>query len=404
MGNIAKWVIAIAMFLMTANISLLAGQQESDEEIQLPKVSAVVVLQGTAFFNGDSTYFAGSEKPADNGFDIRDAMIVVDGQYRDHLEYNLEVGSALCLDGGFMVMEAGVLYKFFPYLKAGFTKGHVLRGFEMHQECIELLSAEKPLFAKKFSPCHPLGAIIEYERDFENGTGCLVQLVMAEGSGGTLEDEYDINIGAQYRTPVEGLSFAGSFTLWRWNSSYSVKDSVHDPNGGRDDFLYSWIPKTMIYDGYRASFGFDYNANNFLIRGEGYIGKGFKDLLDIPYYSAIWKDSSNMAKVTKAPFEDLKMRAFYIQAGYSISLKNDNIKYVRPYVQYQWWNQAADLDGDYTSSYLTVGVDFGIGPGYTRIKFDYQTCLVYAEDGALPGYDEEFQADRLMMRLQFGVD
>ncbi len=404
MRSIAKSIIVITLFLTAGNLSIFAGQQESEDEIQLPDVSAVVVLQSSVFLDGDSTYFVGSERPAHNGFDIRDALIVIEGGYKDYLEYNLEVGSALCLDGGFMVMEAGILYEFLPHFKAGFTKGHVLRGFEMYQECVKLLTAEKPLFARKYSPCHPLGATIEYEKDFENGSGCLVQFVMAEGSGGTFEDEYDINIGIQYRAIPDGLSFAGSFTLWRWNSSYSVKDSIPDPNGGRDDFLYSWNPNTMLYDGYRASLGLDYNANNILFRSEGYIGTGFKDLLDIPYYSSIWRDSSSIAKITKAPFEDLQMKAFYIQGGYNFLMEHEYIRYLRPYVQYQWWNQAANLDGDYSCSYLTIGVDLGVGPGYTRIKFDYQTCLAFAEDGAMPGYDEEFQADRLMMRLQLSLD
>jgi hypothetical protein len=284
------------------------------------------------------------------------------------------------------------------------TKGHVLRGFELEQECVELLTAEKPVFAKKFSPCHPLGLAVEYEKDFGNSSGCLIQLVMAEGSGGTMEDEYDINLGAKYRTPVDGLAFAGSCTLWRWNAPYSIKDSVHTPDGGRDDYDYFWVPHKAIYDGYRATFGFDYDAHNLSLRGEGYIGKGFKDLLDFPYYAAIWRDSSNIAQKTGAPFEDLEMRAFYIQAGYSLNLPGDQLKYLRPYLQYQWWNQAANLSGDYNSTYLTVGLDFGIGPASTRFKVDYQMCLAYADDGALPGYGKDDQADRIIARLQVGLD
>jgi hypothetical protein len=396
----ALFTILIVLNLVS---SVSAGDENTAGDIELPEVRAVVVLQAELYSNGDSAYFAALERPANNTFTIRDAKVVLEGVYRDHLEYNLEIGSASCLEGGFMIMEAGVMLKPLPHLKAGMTKGHVLRGFEMAAECVELLTAEKPLFAKKFSPCHPLGFTVEYERDFGEYSGLLAQLVLAEGAGGTIEDEHDINLGIEYRTPIKGLAVAGSCTFWRWNAPYSVKDSVPTPGGGRDDYDYFWVPNKQIYDGYRATFGLDYNANNLSLRGEGYIGKGFKDLLDIPYYAEIWADSTNNAKITGAPFEDLEMKAFYVQAGYSFPVAGDNIEYVQPYVQYQWWNQAANLDGDYRSSFLTFGVDIGIGPGSTRCKIEYQTCLAYANEGALPGYSEDDQADRIIMRMQVGI-
>jgi hypothetical protein len=383
--------------------SILAGEESQSDSTLLPTVHAHIALQAEVYSNGDSTYMAAIPRLAENGFTVRHALIVVEGKYESSLEYNLEIGTASCMEGGVMIMEAGILYKPHPYWKTGITKGHVLRGFEMHQECVELLTAEKPLFAKKFSPCHPLGGIVEYERDLGEQSGLLMQLIMAEGTGGTFDDEHDINFGVQYQTPIEGLAFAGSLTSWRWNAPYSRKDSIRVPGGSRDEYDVFWVEEKAVYDGYRASIGFDYDARNLMIRGEGYMGKGFKDLLDFPYYADIWADSSNIAKITKAPFEDLEMCAFFIQAGYTLPLVGHQIKYFQPYIQYQWWDQAVNLDGDYKSSFLTVGLNIGLGPGSTRLKVDYQTCLTFAGDGALPGYGEDEQADRLIARLQIGL-
>ena len=129
---------------------------------------------------------------------------------------------------------------------------------------------------------------------------------------------------------------------------------------------------------------------------------GFQDLLDIPYYANLWADSSNVAKVSRAPYEDLTSRAFFVQAGYRIPVQAGQISEVQPYVQYQWWDQAANLDGDYRTAHLTVGLNMRLGPAHTRLKLDYQSCLAFAEEGALPAYGESAQADRFLVRLQIG--
>jgi len=368
----------------------------------MPSVHIDLALQAEVYSNGDSTFFVGSAKHAYSGFTIRDAKVVLEGSYKQYLEYNLEVGTASCLDGGFMVMEAGILYKPHEDWKMGITKGHVLRGFEMYHECVQLLTAEKPLFAKKFSPCHPLGATVEYERDIDEHSGVLAQFVIAEGSGGTLDDEHDINLGAHYLTPIPGLTIAASYTLWKWNAEYSRKDSIPTPGGARDDYTTIWIEERAVYDGYRAIFGIDYAGYNIKFRSEYFIGSAFKDLLDIPYYADIWADSSNTAKIIGAPFEDLEMKAFFIEAGYTIPINNDHFHYLQPYLQYQWWDQAANLDGEYQSAFIATGFNVGIGPGIARFRIDYQTCIDFADDGGIPGYSEEQYADRLLARLQLG--
>ena len=379
------------------------GHGTSSDDEYLPSVHLELVLQAESFFNGDSTYFAGMERFAENGYTIREAKVIVEGSYQQLMEYNLEIGSAACTDGGFMVMEAGILLSPHPYWKAGITKGHVLRGFEMYHECVHLLTAEKPVFAKKYSPCHPLGVTIEFEDDFGKYSGLLAQLVIAEGSGGTLQDECDINMGVHYRTPLQGLTLAGSYTFLKWNAPYSRKDSVPDLNGVRDSYEYFWVEEKEVYNGYRAIAGIDFNTHHIQARSEVYLGKGFKDLLDIPYYADQWADSSNIAKTTKAPFEDLKMAAFLIQAGYTIPTQLGQISSLQPYIQYQWWDQATHLEGDYQSAFLTFGMNFVIGPGNAKLRIDYQHCLDFANDGGLPQYGKDQQSNRLLARLQLSI-
>ncbi len=388
------------MFIVTFTGSLRAHGLRSDSE-WLPSVHLEMALQAESFSNGDSTFFAGVAKSAESGFTIREAKMIVEGKYKAHLEYNFEFGNASCMDGGFLLMGAGILYKPNSNWKVGITKGHVLRGFEMYADCVHLLTAEKPVFAKKFSPCHPLGATVEFERELGKNSGILAQLVAAEGSGGTLDDEHDINFGVHYRTPVNGLTLAASYNSWKWNAQYSRKDSIPDPKGSRDDYVTFYVRDKAIYDGYRAILGVDYDANNIEFRSEVYIGRAFRDLLDIPYYRELWADSSNTAKIAGAPYEDLEMRALLIEAGYRIPIDHEQIRHLLPYVQYQFWDQAANLDnGDYKSAFVAVGFDLGIGPGSARFKVDYQTCINFADDGGIPGYSEEEYADRLLARLQ----
>ncbi len=381
-----------------------ANDNDEAVTIELPEVHMELALQSDIYSNGDSTYFAGMAKRAHTGFTIREAKVVIEGVYEDYLEYNLEMGTAACLDGGFMVLEAGIFLKPLAHVKLGVTKGHVLRGFEMYHDCVHLLTAEKPIFATEFSPCHPLGATVEFEQDFDDNSGILAQLVVAEGSGGTADEEHDINMGVHYRTPIPGLTLAGSYTFWKWNAVYMRKDSVQTPGGARDDYTYFFAEERTAYDGYRAIFGVDYENHDLSLRAEGFTGKAFKDALDMPYYADIWADSSNTVKITGAPFEDLEMRAMLVQGGYKVPLRYPKFRYIQPYVQYQWWDQASNLDnGDYASSFFTIGVNIGVGSGSALFKLDYQTCIDFADDGGIPGYGEEQHADRVLARLQIGI-
>ena len=401
-------LISVIVFLMTVvSPSEILGEETSgrtgEREDDRPSVHVELALQAESYSGGDSTFNAGKAKYAETGFTIREAKGIIEGLYEDYLEYNLEFGSASCMDGGFLVLEAGVLLLPYPGWKVGITKGHVLRGFEMYHDCVHLLTAEKPLFAKKFSPCHPLGVTVQYEKDFDKQSGILAQLAVCEGSGESFDDEHDINLGVHYRTPLPGLTLAGSYTFWRWNTNYTVQDSVHTPGGTRDDYTYFRRDERMVYDGNRMIFGFSYDNYRLQVQGEFFAGKGFKDLLDIPYYADLWADSGNIAKITGAPFEDLEMNALLLQAGYEFPLRSDKFKFLQPYVQYQCWDQAANLDGDYRCSYLSIGLNIGLGNRDARFKIDYQTCLDFADDGGLLMYGEDQQSDRLITRLQVGI-
>ena len=99
------------------------------------------------------------------------------------------------------------------------------------------------------------------------------------------------------------------------------------------------------------------------------------------------------------------MRAYFIEGGYRVNTGRAQFSYIQPYVQYQWWNQAANLDDDYVFSFLTFGLTFGIGSNESKLRVEYQTALAFPDDnksGLIP-YSEEQAADQLIVRLQTGI-
>ena len=142
-----------------------------------------------------------------------------------------------------------------------------------------------------------------------------------------------------------------------------------------------------IYNGYRSGFSYNFDEFDVHLRGEYYIGKGFKDRVD-----------------TTMSFEDMEMNAFFIEGGYSFDIGHEQISYIQPYVQYQWWDQAANLDGDYILSLVTFGANFGIGANdYTRLKIEYQTCVTFPDDGVIIPYNGDQHADLMIVRFQAGI-
>ena len=304
-------------------IPVLAVSAISGEDFFMPEFHVDIALQLEVYKGGDSTYVFALDRAGVNTFTIRHATMGAEGKLGDYIEYNMEAGVASCQRGGFMLMEAGVFYKPLPYLKTGLIKGHILRGFEMYEECVNLLTAEKAVFAKKYSPCHPTGFVIETDYDINKTMGLHAQLGYMSGTGGTFEDEHDINLGFQFRTPIQGLSIGGFYTDWQWH----VDEYVFDPESMK------MMLNRDIYNGYRSGFSYNFDEFDVHLRGEYYIGKGFKDRVD-----------------TTMSFEDMEMNAFFIEGGYSFDIGHEQISYIQPYVQYQWWDQAANLDGDYILS------------------------------------------------------
>ena len=388
---------ALHFSISTIMLMLITSIVSAEEKTTLtpPEIHADVVLQLEAYSGGDSTYVIAMPRAAENAYVIRHAVIEAEGELGNYIEYNIEIGAASCLGGGIMLMEAGVYYKPLPYLKMGFMKGHVLRGFEMYEGCVNLTTSEKPVYAKKYSPCHPTGAVIETDYDIDETMGIHTQFAYMNGTGGSFEDEHDINLGFQFRTPLRGLTVGGFYTDWQWSET-KYNDSGAIKN---------------VYNGYRMGLGCNYDQFNVHLRGEYYIGKGFKDRFSYTEKVKTYSGRGGSAGedyeyvVHEVPFEDTEMRACFVEGGYRIDIGQPQLSYIQPYIQYQWWDQSANLDDDYVFSFLTLGVTLGIGPNDSKLRIEYQTPLSFPDEnksGLIP-YSKEQAANRLIVRIQAGI-
>ncbi len=206
MDRIATKLSMVAIFVVT-----IAGA--SATEIPTPEIHGIIALQYRGYFGNDDIE-AGYVVPADEWF-VRFATIELIGKLSEHIEYNLEMGMARCpasTTTSVRLMEAGFFFKPFDSLKIGMKKGHILRGFELHDRCLEILTAEKPRFATAFAPCHPVGGVILFDRDFAENMGLEAELALLNGpAGGTMDDEHDVNFGLIFRTPLPGLSIGGYY-------------------------------------------------------------------------------------------------------------------------------------------------------------------------------------------------
>jgi len=327
-------------------------------ELTSPEIHAEVALQSEMYFGEDDSIL-GYLVP-DDAVIVRQAVIAVDGELGEYIEYLVEFGTATCMGKGAGVKRkhAVLLFKPCDFLKVGIMEDHAMRGFELHQCCMQVLTAEKPRFAMTLAPCHPLGAVIETDFDITGTMGIAAQFGYFNGSAGTFDEEHDINLGLTFRTPFEGLSVAGFYTDWQ------------------QDFEFDGEPD----NGLRTGFGVDFNEFNAHLRGEYYIGKGF--------YSSF--GDSIMTS------EDLEMNAFYIEGAYAVQTGSDVLPYVQPYVMYQSWDKASNVDGDHEYSYLTTGISMGLGEYDARLRIDYEMPLSAPED--MPE-----EAARLIVRIQGGI-
>ncbi|MCD6417257.1 hypothetical protein J7M00_00545 [bacterium] len=328
------------------------------DDLILPDIHAEVALQSEMYFGEDDT-ISGYLVP-DDAIVVRQAVISAEGELGKYVEYFVEFGTAACMGRGAGVQRkhAGLLFKPCDFLKVGIVQDHAMRGFELYQCCMEVLTAEKPRFSKTLAPCHPLGAVIETDIDITGTMGIATQFGYFNGPAGTFDEEHDINLGLTFRTPLEGLSVAGFYTDWL------------------QDFEYDGEPD----NGFRTGFGLDFDRFNAHLRGEYYLGKGF--------YSSF--GDSIMTS------EDLKMNAFYIEGAYAVQTGWDILPYIQPYAMYQSWDKASNVDGDHTYSYLTAGVSIGLGEYDAKLRIDYEMPLSAPDD-------TPEEAGKLVIRIQGGI-
>jgi len=155
--------------------------------------------------------------------------------------------------------------------------------------------------------------------------------------------------------------------------------------------------KPVYEKGNRFGFGVDFNFNNIFVRGEYYAGKGFT--------------GSKVLETIKSA-DDLEMNALYIEGAYTFKTNGEKIPYIQPYVMYQSWNKASDVDAFYwddpatiindeilcenfVSNYFTAGITFGLDEEHTKLKIDYELPVTVPDN-------ESEEAGKLIVRLQTG--
>jgi hypothetical protein len=355
-----------ARLLIVLSVTLMSPAVINAVEIHPPQLGAQITIQGQRF-NGDhlNNPLTGYTVP-ESKFAIRHATIEAVGTIGEYIEYNIEAGSATCLGSGqFQLMEAGVFYKPIESMRVGLMKGHMLRGFELREECVEVLTAEKPRFAKTFSPCHPTGAVVDLDYDFGGSMGLTAQFAYLNGElTQNLDDEHDMHLGVIFRTPYPGLSVGGYY----------------------NDVKKVFVAPDEKGKGHRMGLGADFDAHNILFRGEYYLLKGFTNL-------TCYEDPAHTILVDH---EDLEMNAFYVQGGYTFNTNLEPLPYLRPYMRYQSWDKASNADGDHVFSYVTMGITVGLDEGmHTLFRVDYETPITTPDE-------LEEDASLLIVRLQTG--
>jgi hypothetical protein len=116
-------------------------------------------------------------------------------------------------------MEAGAFYRISKGMRFGFMKGHIRRGFELFEECTELLAAEKPVWALAFAPCHPTGAVFDGTYPLSSTSSVEGQIALLNGgTSGTLDDSYSLNVGVYFHLPPEGMAVSVFYNPLRDNT------------------------------------------------------------------------------------------------------------------------------------------------------------------------------------------
>lgn len=364
-------------------------------EFELPEIHTGIVIQAESYF-GENDVVTDSLPESHNitrysvpqdKFTMRSAVIEAEGEFQDKILYNMEIGMATCEAGNglnIMLMDAGIYYKLNEQIKFGLMKGHVMRGFEMHDECVDVLTAEKAFSLNTFkNQCHPTGFVLETDHDFGKNMGLKTQLGILNGPTETsYTDEYDRNLGIIFHTPLKGISIGGFYNLV----------------GQKFDKNYQ--------DGYRYGVGTNIDFHNIFFRAEYFSGKGFSERI-VP--DSILINTETDFYESSLP-EDNLMNAYYLETAYKIQSDLFGLRYFQPYLRYQSWNKLADIDEfywddnktqqteqmkvkDFVSSFFTLGLTVGLDEEHTKLKFDYEFPVLVSDI-------ESEEAGRLIVRLQ----
>ena len=344
---------------------------ERETPWSLPELQASVVLDAISI-EDDRTTSATTFYPATDRFYVREASLEVTGRYGDRLSYEITAGTAACQGTAqFQLLEAGVLYDLAPALQVGFTKGHVVRGFAMYEECIEQLAAEKPVFNGVLSPCHPTGFVAEWQADLGSDWSAFTQLAALNGSAGTLEHESDLNLGTIVQTPLSPLAV----------SLYANR--IEFLTGDYDQ----WGQQTSA-DGNRWGAGCRWHEGPLQAQVEHYWACGFPAQVIGPA-SNLLTDQERLDH-----FADWKMRAWYAQLGLAVATGWQSLPDILPYVRFQSWNRDVSGSGDSVAEYLTLGVVSALAGDKASLRFEYERQMT------TPAGSQE-EADRLIARIQF---
>ncbi len=353
-------------FLLTGLLLLGWQYAQAEQVVGNPVLDANVTMQ-VQHFNGESfEAFSGYASGPTSKYSLRHASLGVSGCLANRVHYEFRAGSATCLAGGaFTLMDASVLYEVVPGIQVGFKKGEILRGFEFYDECVDVLTAEKPRFANVFAPCHPQGAVFELQREFSTGYELLMQAAYLDGSGEDLDEEHELNLGIQLRTPVSGITVGGFFTAIRRR---------YGPG----------LDNEMVQDaGLRWGLGTDCRPGNLVLRAEYY---GLKGNYNNPYSGTLYREANDPGSYIESP--DLKMQAWYAEVGYRVATGISALSCITPYLRFQSWDKGTNAAGDHEFSYYTAGLLLSLDSrGDTLLRIDYEdsvsTPAGQAEDASL---------------------
>lgn len=321
-----KFFILIALLLP---VSLVGA-------FELPTVHSTIMLDAYLYNEADAntgTY------DTSNRVQVRKAALVFTGMLDKKIDYSLEIGVSTCQGSGttLKLLDAVILYHFNDNISAGLQQGHIIRGFAGATECSQRLTLEKPIFFKTFATCHPTGFVLNSYFDIGDISALEAELALMNGPNSTLDGEHDYNLGVIFYTPIPGISISADYNL--------MEKTYYDA-------LYNLYSK----EGYRAIGGIKYDNYNISFTGEYFMGKGFTT-------------------------DDQEMKAYYLEAGYAIPLTCSFMKYLQPYVMYEYWdkNSADDAESEYT--YFNGGLTFRLTES-TRIKLNYKKPLEIPESAS----------------------